>query len=104
MSVMMRGREQDSGVTPLSLCTAHGCGQGVSAGGDWQRPGVAEPLGPCDLTALGHKLFQQQKPLLLLLPRWVLVPSCAGLWVLFHQFGGPAELSAGCSCFNVIGF
>ena len=43
--------------------------------GDRQCPGVAEPLGTCKLAALGHKILQQQRSLLLLLLRWVFVPS-----------------------------
>lgn len=82
MPVLMRGRGQGSGDTRPSLCAAR---RGVR--GHWKHPGVAEPLGPCELTALGHKTFQQQKPLLLLLPRWVLVLSSAGLWVLSIGLG-----------------
>lgn len=87
MPLMLRGREQGSGAPCPSLCTARGCGQGLSAGWDWQCSRVTEPLGPCELTAPGHKLFQQQEPLLLLLPRWVLVPCGAGLWVLHSGLG-----------------
>lgn len=55
--------------------------------GDQQRPGVAEPHRPCEFTAFGYKILQQQQPLLLLLPRWILVPSGAGLWVLSIGLG-----------------
>lgn len=55
--------------------------------GDWQRPGMAEPLRARGHTAVGHKIFRQQRSLLLLLPRWVLVPFAAGLWVLSVGLG-----------------
>lgn len=42
---------------------------------DGQCPGVAEPLGSRELAALGHRIFQQQRSLLVPLPRWVFLPS-----------------------------
>lgn len=68
--------------------------------GDWQCPGLAEPLGSCELAVLGYKIFQQQRSLLLPLPEWVFVLFlCAATRpVLSHgpvlPIGseGPAEL------------
>lgn len=55
--------------------------------------GVTEPLGSRELAVLGHKVFQLQRSLLLLLPVWVFGLSllAAARVVPGHRSESPAE-------------